>query len=258
MTAQAILRVILGPDSSQRVMVSPGLPSTVTELEAEIKTQCKIMEPFRLQFMDTLFGNEFVNLTSVAEIQNKATIKIVYTSCQPQDQGEDRFSFPSTSAPDDTSTCGDSTVSLSSPESTSSRSSWPDLFCILRFIYDAEIKLAKAHVAFKENGMLLIPDPKLKSDILQGLIQEVVKHTVYPADSKFDQVAEALILKHPCLKEKGSPSAYVGWKMSLKYKLANYPTHLRKVGCPEVCVNSLKNKPPEKCEEAQQQRDSYG
>ncbi|CAI5674962.1 unnamed protein product [Oreochromis niloticus] len=109
MTAQAILRVILGPDSSQRVMVSPGLPSTVTELEAEIKTQCKIMEPFRLQLMDTLFGNEFVNLTSMAEIQNKATIKIVYTSCQPQDQGEDRFSFPSTSAPDDTSTCGDST-----------------------------------------------------------------------------------------------------------------------------------------------------
>ncbi|CAI5657603.1 unnamed protein product [Oreochromis niloticus] len=246
MTAQAILRVILGPGSSQRVMVSPGLPSTVTELEAEIKTQCKIMEPFRLQFMDTLFGNEFVNLTSMAEIQNKATIKIVYTSCQPQDQGEDRFSFPSTSAPDDTSTCGDSTVSLSSPESTSSRSSWPDLFCIPCFTYDAEIKLAKAHVAFKENGMLLIPDPKLKSDILQGLIQEVVKHTVYPTDSKFDQVAEALILKHPCLKEKGSRSGYAGWKMSLKYKLANYRTHLRKVGCPEVCVNSLKNKPPEK------------
>ncbi|CAI5642295.1 unnamed protein product [Oreochromis niloticus] len=98
--------------------------------------------------------------------------------------------------------------------------------------------------------MLLIPDPKLKSDILQGLIQEVVKHTVYPTDSKFDQVAEALILKHPCLKEKGSPSGYAGWKMSLKYKLANYCTHLRKVGCPELCVNSLKNKPPEKCSPA--------
>lgn len=125
--------------------------------------------------MDTLFGNEFVNLTSVAEMQNQATIKIVHTSCQPQDQGEDRFSFPSTSAPDDTSTSGDSTVGLSSPESTSSQSSWPDLFCIPRFIYDAETKLAKAHVAFKENRMLLIPDPKLKSDILQGLIQEVVK-----------------------------------------------------------------------------------
>lgn len=94
--------------------------------------------------------------------------------------------------------------------------------------------------------MLLIPDPKLKSDILEGLIQEVVKYTVYLTDSKFEEVAEALILKHPCLKEKGSPTGYEGWKMSLKYKLSNYRTHLRKVGCPEVCVNSLNYKPSEK------------
>ncbi|XP_070402493.1 uncharacterized protein [Nothobranchius furzeri] len=251
MTTQAILRVILGPDSSQRVRIAAGLPSTVAELETEVKTQCKITEPFRLQFMDVLFGNEFVNLTSMEEIENKTTIKVVYTSCQPQDQAEDSFSFPSTSAPDYTlSSSGDSTVILSSPESMSSRSSWPDLFCVPRFTYDAEVKLGKAHVAFRENGMLLIPDPKLKSDILEGLIQEIVKHTVYLTDEKFDQVAEALILKHPCLKERGSPSGYAGWKMSLKYKLSNYRTQLRKVGCPEVCVNSLKNKPSGKCSPA--------
>uniref|UniRef100_A0A8C7XWQ7 Sterile alpha motif domain-containing protein 3 n=1 Tax=Oryzias sinensis TaxID=183150 RepID=A0A8C7XWQ7_9TELE len=251
MTNQVVLRVILGPDNSQRVVISAGLPSSVAALEAEIQTQCKIMTPFRLQFMDPLFGNDFVNLTSIEEIQDKATLKVVYTVIQPQDQDEDSFSFPSTSAPDvASSSSGDSTVILSSPESTSSRSSWPDLFLVPRFTYDAEIKLEKAHVAFKENGMLLIPDPKLKSDILEGLIQEVVKHTVYPTDRKFDQVAEALILRHPCLKEKGSPSGYAGWKMSLKYKLSNYRTHLRKVGCPEVCVNALKHKPAEKCSPA--------
>ncbi|KAG7513756.1 hypothetical protein JOB18_015916 [Solea senegalensis] len=247
MTTQAILRVILGPDNSQRVTFSAGLPSTVAELETNIKTQCQIMEPFRLQFMDAVFGNEFMNLISIEEIQDKATLKVVYTSCQPQDQGEHSFSFPSTSAPDDTSfSSGDSTLIISSPESTSSRASWPDLFCVPRFTYDAEIKLEKANKAFRENGMLLIPDPKLKSDILEGLIQEVVKHSVYLTDSKFDQVAEALILKHPCLQSKGSPTGYEGWKMSLKYKLSNYRTHLRKVGCPEVCVNSLKNKPAAK------------
>lgn len=244
MTAQAIFRVILGPDSSQRVVISAGLPSTVAELETEIMTQCKIVEPFRLQFMDTLFGIEFVNLTSMEEIQDKATIKVIYTSHnQPQDPGEDSSSIASSSATDDT-------IILSFSESTSSRSCWPDLFCIPRFTYDAEIKLEKAHAAFTENGMLLIPDPKLKSDILESLIQEIVKHTVYLTDSKFDQVAEALILRHPCLKEKGSPSGYAGWKMSLKYKLSNYRTHLRKVGCPEVCVNSLKHKPAEKCSPA--------
>lgn len=38
------------------------------------------MEPFRLQLMDTLFGNKFMNLTSIEEIQDKATLKVVYTS----------------------------------------------------------------------------------------------------------------------------------------------------------------------------------
>uniref|UniRef100_A0A3P9K7E0 Uncharacterized protein n=1 Tax=Oryzias latipes TaxID=8090 RepID=A0A3P9K7E0_ORYLA len=208
MTNPAILRVILGPDNSQRVVISAGLPVSQPPMQPQMKTQCKIMTPFRLQFMDPLFGNDFVNLTSIEEIQDKATLKVV---------------------------SGDSTLILSSPESTSSRSSWPDLFLV---------------PSFKENGMLLIPDPKLKSDILEGLIQEVVKHTVYPTDRKFDQVAEALILGHPCLKEKGSPSGYAGWKMSLKYKLSNYRTHLRKVGCPEVCVNALKHKPAEKCSPA--------
>lgn len=63
---------------------------------------------------------------------------------------------------------------------------------------------------------------------------------------EFDEVAEALILRHPCLRENTSPLGYEGWKMSLKYKLSNYRTQLRKVGCPEVCVNSLRNKPAEK------------
>lgn len=244
MTSQPILRVILGPGSSQRVMFPAGLPSTVAELETEIKTQCKIMEPFRLQFMDPLFGNEFMNVSSMEEIQDKATLSVVY---QPRDRGEPGFSFSSTRAADDTSSSsGDSTVIVSSPESMSSHSSWPDLFCAPRFTYDAEMKLEKANIAFKENGTLLIPDPKLKSDILEGLIQEVVKYTVYLTDSKFDEVAEALILKHPCLKERGSSTGYGGWKVSLKYKLSNYRTHLRKVGCPEVCVNSLKYKPADR------------
>ncbi|XP_073348097.1 uncharacterized protein [Pagrus major] len=58
-----------------------------------------------------------------------------------------------------------------------------------------------------------------------------------------EQVAQSLIKKHPCLTEKGSSTGYGGWKTSLKYKLSNYRTQLRKLGCPEVTVNSLENKP---------------
>jgi hypothetical protein len=131
--------------------------------------------------MDTLFGSEFMN-----EIEDKATVKVIFTPCRPQDAdqgGVGSFFFPPTSTPDDTTSfSGDSTIILTSPESTSSRSSWPDTFQVPRFSYDKEFKLENAHGAFKANGTLLIPDPKLKSDILEGLIQEVVHHKVYLTD----------------------------------------------------------------------------
>ncbi|XP_039650143.1 uncharacterized protein LOC120555500 [Perca fluviatilis] len=65
-----------------------------------------------------------------------------------------------------------------------------------------------------------------------------------------EQVAQSLIKTHPCLTEKGSSSGCGGWKTSLKYKLSNYRTQLRKLGCPEVTVNSLKNKPAGRCSAA--------
>ncbi|KAL7872442.1 hypothetical protein SRHO_G00074250 [Serrasalmus rhombeus] len=41
-------------------------------------------------------------------------------------------------------------------------------------------------------------------------------------------------MRHQCLQEKDSATGYGEWKTSLKYKLSNYRTHLRKVGCPEI------------------------
>lgn len=57
-----------------------------------------------------------------------------------------------------------------------------------------------------------------------------------------DDVAQALTLKYPCLKEQGSVTGYYGWKISLKYKMANYRTELRKVGCSELSIISVKEK----------------
>lgn len=74
-------------------------------------------------------------------------------------------------------------------------------------------------------------------------MQEIFRYKVYVTDKQFNAVGEALITKHPCLIEKGSFPGYAGWKASLKNKLAIYHTHLRKLGCREVMVNSLKHKP---------------
>lgn len=80
---------------------------------------------------------------------------------------------------------------------------------------------------------------KLKSNILNGLVEMIIQYKVYLSDSEFEDVAEALILKHPSLKEPSSVSGYGGWKTSLKYKLSNYRTKLRGLGCPEVTMDSI-------------------
>lgn len=65
------------------------------------------------------------------------------------------------------------------------------------------------------------------------MASEIMKFKAYPSFQDLDDVAAALILKHPCLKERGSESGY---------KIGNYHTKLRKIGCPELDINSIKRK----------------
>lgn len=239
-----ILKIILIDGSCQRLTLSQGLPASIDDLMAEVKKQCGLESNFKLQFMDSLFGNEFFNLTSISEVEDKGTLKVTDMS-EPTTMHNDEtgnYSFLSCGSVD--------TEILSSSESSSSRSSWPAVFHVPKFSYDAEIKLQQAALAYLQNGTVLIPDPKLKSAILDGLVQEIVQYKVYVSDKEMEQVAQSLIKTHPCLTEKGSSTGCGGWKTSLKYKLSNYRTHLRKLGCPEVMVNSLKNKPAGKCSAA--------
>uniref|UniRef100_A0A3B3I971 Uncharacterized protein n=1 Tax=Oryzias latipes TaxID=8090 RepID=A0A3B3I971_ORYLA len=251
MAAPVKLRVILGENNAQRLILPSGIPESLGELEQQIRRQCGVEEDFRLQFMDVDFGNEFTNLVSLTEIQDKSTIKLIFNSTEPTPAGGLASSPNSPAAilmhqdqpsSNSSGTSFDTDI-LSSPESTSVRSSgWPLFFHVPQFSYDTELQLSRANNAFKESGTLLNPDPKLKSSILDGLTQEMVKYKVYLSDREFEDVAEALVLAHPCLKEPGSITGYGGWKMSLKYKLANYRMKLRRLGCPEVTVNALLSK----------------
>uniref|UniRef100_A0A3P9HSY4 PB1 domain-containing protein n=1 Tax=Oryzias latipes TaxID=8090 RepID=A0A3P9HSY4_ORYLA len=251
MAAPVKLRVILGENNAQRLILPGGIPESLGELEQQIRRQCGVEEDFRLQFMDVDFGNEFTNLVSLTEIQDKSTIKLIFNSTEPTPAGGLASSPNSPAAismhqdqpsSNSSGTSFDTDI-LSSPESTSARSSgWPLFFHVPQFSYDTELQLSRANNAFKESGTLLNPDPKLKSSILDGLTQEMVKYKVYLSDREFEDVAEALILAHPCLKEPGSITGYGGWKISLKYKLANYRMKLRRLGCPEVTVNALSSK----------------
>lgn len=156
--------------------------------------------------MDALFGNEFMNLTSMDEIQDRGTIRVILMTDALTTQCAN---MPSTSATALSSHAQDESSSLSSgcvdtdilssseSGSSSSRSSWPSIFCAPKFCYGAELKLEWGNAAYREKGTLLTPDPKLKSNILEGLVQEIVKYKIYVTDKDFNTVGEALISKHP-------------------------------------------------------------
>lgn len=44
----------------------------------------------------------------------------------------------------------------------------------------------------------------VKSDILERLAEAIFYYTAYPNDAQRSAVAQALVEKHPCLKEPGS------------------------------------------------------
>ncbi|CAL8383485.1 unnamed protein product [Arctogadus glacialis] len=63
------------------------------------------------------------------------------------------------------------------------------------------------------------------------------KISPYPERQHYENVAKALVEKHPSLKEPGSGKGWYGWFHSLKFKLGNYRQKLSAAGCPEVRVN---------------------
>lgn len=119
---------------------------------------------------------------------------------------------------------------------------WPNSFPIPQFSFDAELQLQRAQLAYHTDGTVLNPNTKLKSDILDALVSEIIKYKAYPSSADVDDVAAALVQKFPCLKEKGTLTGYFGWKISLKYKMANFRTKLRNIGCSELNINSHKRK----------------
>ncbi|KAI2645672.1 Sterile alpha motif domain-containing protein 3 [Labeo rohita] len=150
----------------------------------------------------------------------------------------------SSSETDDTVLLTSPDPSLGSVQSESRSTPWPLVLPIPHFSYDSEIILQQANAEYHANGTRLSPAPKLKSHILESLAEEIIKFKAYPTDVDLNAVAEALINKHPCLQ--GSYNGCYG----LKYKMANFRTKLRSVGCSEVSINSLKNKKQDQCHAA--------
>ncbi|XP_016328192.1 uncharacterized protein LOC107677697 isoform X2 [Sinocyclocheilus anshuiensis] len=265
------LRVILSDNDARKLILPKGVPSSTEGLTQIITETFLLNGDIRLQYKDDDFGGEFINLTSVTDVQDKGTLKVIFKTTG-QNQEKVKESLGSCETPESTSHStlhksddsasvssldSDDTVLLSSPDpspgsvqSISRSTTWPLVFPIPRFSYDSEIILGQANAEYHASGTRLSPSTKLKSHILESLAEEIIKFKAYPTDVDLNAVAEALINKHPCLREQGSYNGCYGWKISLKYKMANFRTKLRSVGCSEVSINSLKNKQQDQCHAA--------
>ncbi len=258
MTQPAHLRVILSDHDVQKLTLPSGVPGTVEELESVVRDTYGISVNFCLHYKDVDFGNDFFTLLSTSDIKDKDTIKVVYVLEPPTvtlTLTDIDSSFTSNDCPSQpfndasSSVTSHDTLPISS-ESTSENltyrsKGWPSEFPIPRFSSSTEILLQSGNEKYGCSGTRL--DTKdlvsLLPDILGKLAEVIFEYTAYPSSAHLSQVAEALIKKHACLKEPGSFNGCYGWIQRLKYKMNNFRSKLRGIGCPETVVNSLKRKP---------------
>ncbi len=130
------LRVIWGNDNSQRLTFSDGMPASLNVLSKKIENECGLQgQQFRLQYMDKDF-NEFMNLTSVSDLADKDTVRVVFftSSSSSSSHMPDEFSSlahcnSSESCDADNENSSAETSDADILSSTSARSSlWPNTF----------------------------------------------------------------------------------------------------------------------------------
>lgn len=223
------LRIIVH-DSDIRKITLTGKPQTLDSLVEQLEEKLDLQYKFSLQYEDPDFNNALVNLTDITDLPNKPTLKIIALVTTPT---------PSTASTADTEI-----LSVSSPESQSSlaRSPWPDTFEIPYFPVDIEYRLRQGNLLYMRDKTYLQVPRDMKHEILEKLAEAIYSFKAYPSDQEFNDVATALIQKHPCLTEPGSVNGCNGWKNSLKFKMGNYRTKLRRAGCTDVASNQGKRK----------------
>uniref|UniRef100_A0A3B4V1I8 Sterile alpha motif domain containing 3 n=1 Tax=Seriola dumerili TaxID=41447 RepID=A0A3B4V1I8_SERDU len=198
-----------------------------------IVTDCDIRRISLDQKPDPLFNNALCNLTDVSELPDRATLKII--SLESFSSVSSTLSSPHTS---------DTDILYTSEEKSQMMrpDPWPSAFDIPDFSVDVNFRLRQGDLACMQEGIRMDVSRDMKHVILERLAEAMYKYTAYPTEEHCQEVAAALIAKHPCLKEAGSRTGYCGWKNSIKFKMGNFRTKMRRSGMADVTVNGNKQK----------------
>lgn len=218
------LRVIIDPTSTRKIVLQ-SRPKTVSDLLLQLQTNLNVSYDFKLQFEDPEFGNALCDLENINELPSKATVKLIKTlelAANSADLEETAL------------------ISDTSSSSSERASRWPDVFNPPTFSYDVEFALKEGNSDYCKDGKHLKLTRDQKHNVLERMIDAIYRFKAYPSDDEFSKAAEALVNKHPCLRETGSRTGYDAWKVSLKFKMGNYRSKLRRAGMQEVAVNGGK------------------
>uniref|UniRef100_A0A3B4XGJ4 PB1 domain-containing protein n=1 Tax=Seriola lalandi dorsalis TaxID=1841481 RepID=A0A3B4XGJ4_SERLL len=222
MATEAPQNMILRVIEAERVrkLKLSSRPASVDALIEILKEQLELDCDLSLKYEDPDFDGKLTCLVDIEELPQKACVHISLT--------RDSSSLAST----------DTLSNVSSPERLSR---WPPgPFQIPTFAFDVELTLRDGNAEFEKNEKPLQLSRDQKHNILDKLASTIYGFKAYPSDKEIAMVAEALVRKHPCLKEAGSDIGWNGWKNSIKFKMGNYRTKMRRAGCQEVTVNAGK------------------
>lgn len=207
-----LFHVILADDDIQRVQIE-SFPETVDELKTILQNSLDLEGDIVVQFQDPEFNNVLCNLTEMSDLPTEGPRLKVIVKEPP--------SMPTSAALLDDS-CSETAAGSSAPAachpSTSRYKHWPDPFIIPIFSYDVELKLKKGNETYQRDGSLLTVNSAMKRDILKKVASAIYEYNAYPTTKQTEDVAQVLIIKHPCLREPGSTHGWYCWKFSLAFK----------------------------------------
>lgn len=227
-----LLRVIVNPECIKKLTL-PKVPSSVDELKEILCDKLKIDQNFVIQYEDPDFDGQLCNLSNIEELPSeKVTLKIIWETAAVAEPTRNESTGSETDFTLDTASISSN---LSSPSSSTVREErWPRVFLIPNFSYDVEFRLRKANEVYEKQNTTIDVTRDIKIEILEKLAETMYSFKAFPSDSEIEQVALALVSRHPCLRELGCDTGCKGWKMSLKFKMGNYRQKLRNAGCSEL------------------------
>ncbi|XP_062849580.1 uncharacterized protein LOC134311859 [Trichomycterus rosablanca] len=231
------LRLIINDQDIRKVSLDRK-PESVEELNMKIKEKCNLQYDFSVMYEDPDFDNALCNLDDIADLPtSKATVKVIPLLT---------LTLTPASATSMSDASDDTEILFSHSSSSLTRHErWPEVFEIPKFSVDVEFRLRQANLAYLRDQTYLNVSREMKHSILEKLAETIYKFDAYPNEERIHSVALALINTHPCLQEPGSPDGCSGWRNSLKFKMGNYRTKLRKAGFIEVAINGSKEVAPQ-------------